>query len=120
MIDQTNADDIINAATTQGINDLTLGLSDKEQRMLIAGKAHKASAITFGKAKEGAVEAHSFSAQASITMMHMHIENKMDAPLVASAKTLAKSVFRIGTSIRTSKLTEDDLEESEEEVTSKE
>jgi hypothetical protein len=61
MIDQMNADDFINAARTQGIYDLTLGLSDKEQRMLVARRAHKASAITFGEAKEGAVEAHNFS-----------------------------------------------------------
>jgi hypothetical protein len=31
-VDQSNADDIINAATTQGIYDLTLGLSDKERQ----------------------------------------------------------------------------------------
>jgi hypothetical protein len=60
MIDQTDADDMINAATTQGIYNLTLGLSDKERRMLVAGKAHKASTITFGEAKEGAMEAHNF------------------------------------------------------------
>jgi hypothetical protein len=31
VVDQSNADDIINAATTQGIYDLTLGLLDKER-----------------------------------------------------------------------------------------
>jgi hypothetical protein len=30
-IDQSDVDDIINAATTQGIYDITLGLSDKER-----------------------------------------------------------------------------------------
>jgi hypothetical protein len=46
MVDQSDADDIINAATTQGIYDLTLGLSDKESQVLLASKVHEASAIT--------------------------------------------------------------------------
>jgi hypothetical protein len=50
IIDQTDAGDIINAATTQGIYDLTLGKSDKERKMMVAGKTHKASAITYGEA----------------------------------------------------------------------
>ena len=50
IIDQTDADDIINAAITQGIYDLTLGLSDKQRRLMVAGKAYKASAITYGEA----------------------------------------------------------------------
>jgi hypothetical protein len=37
-VDQSNADDIINAAMTQGIYDLTLGLSDKKRQVLVAGK----------------------------------------------------------------------------------
>ncbi len=59
-VDQSNANDIINAATTQGIYNLMLGLSHKESWVLVAGKAHKASAITYREAKEGAVEAHIF------------------------------------------------------------
>jgi hypothetical protein len=118
VIDQDDADNIIHAATTQqGIYDLTLGLSDKERRRLVAGMAYKASAITFGEAKEGAMEAHNFSLQASITTIHMQNEKKQDATSVASARTLAKSVFSIGTS--TSKVTEDDVDESEEEDNSK-
>ncbi len=99
MIDQTDADNIINAAITQGISDLTLGLSDKERRMLVAGKAHKVSTITFGEAKEGAMGAHNFSLQTSITIVHTQNKKKQDAKLVASARTLAQLVFRIGTSI---------------------
>ncbi len=78
VIDQTNADNIINAATTQGIYDLTLGLSDKKRRVLVTvtGKAHKASAITFREAMEGAMEAHNFSLQASITTIHTQSEKK--------------------------------------------
>ncbi len=69
-IDQSDADNIINAATTQGIYDLTLGLSDKERHAMVAGKAHKASAITYGEAKEGVMEAHNFLSTALITTIH--------------------------------------------------
>ncbi len=54
VIEQTEVDNIINTTTTQEIYDLTLGLSNKEQRMLVTGKAHKASTINFGKTKKGA------------------------------------------------------------------
>jgi hypothetical protein len=76
VIDHTDVDDIINAATTQEIYDLTQGLSDKERRMLEAGKVHEASAITFRGAKEGVVEAHNFSLHASITTIHTQNEKK--------------------------------------------
>ena len=91
-IDQSDTDDIINAATTQGIYDLTLGLSDKERRAMVAGKAHKASAITYGEAKEGAMEAHNFLSTASITTIHSKNKKKKDVQSVASDKTLAKLV----------------------------
>jgi hypothetical protein len=52
VINQTNANDIINAATTQGIYDLTLGLSDKEKWTMVLGRAHKASAIILWRGKE--------------------------------------------------------------------
>jgi hypothetical protein len=117
IIDQTDADDIINAATTQGIYDLTLGLSDKERRMMVAGKVHKASAITYGEAREGLMKAHKFLSAALITSIHTRNEKKRDASLVAMAKSLAKSVFSIKTT--TSKSTEDKMEESEEEEYSK-
>ncbi len=106
-VDQSNADDIINAATTQGIYDLTLGLSDKERQVLVAGKAHEASAITCGEAKEGAVKAHNFSSNASVTMIHSSNERKRYIKSVATAKTLAKLVY----SIDTSKVTEDGTED---------
>jgi hypothetical protein len=61
VINQTDANDIINVTATQGIYDLTLGLSDKEKRAMVAGKAHDASAITFGEAKEGSIETYNFS-----------------------------------------------------------
>ncbi len=76
MIDHTDTDNINNAAMIQGKYNLTLGLSDKERRMLVAGKAHEASAITFGEGKEGAVEAHNFSSQALITTIHTQNKKK--------------------------------------------
>jgi hypothetical protein len=106
-VDQSDADDIINAAMTQGIYYLTLGLSDKERQVMVAGKAQEASAITYGEAREGAMEAHNFSSSASITTTHSRNEKKRDAKSVASEKTLAKSVY----SIDTSKVTEDNTDE---------
>jgi hypothetical protein len=114
-VDQSNAYDIINAATTQGIYDLTLGLLDKERRVLVAGKAHKASAITYGEAKEGAVEAHNFSSKASVTTIHSSSKRKRDAKSVATAKTLAKSVYSIDTSKVAEDGTEDENTGKEEE-----
>jgi hypothetical protein len=105
-VNQSNADDIINAATTQGIYDLILGLSDKERQVLVASKAHEASAITYGEAKEGAVEAHNFSSKVSVTTVHLSNERKRGATSVASAKMLKKLVL----SINTSKVTEDGTE----------
>ncbi len=114
-IDQSNEDDIINAATTQGIYNLMLHLSDKQRRVLVAGKAHKASAITYREAKEGAVKAHNFLSKASVTMIHLSNKRKRDAKSVAIAKTLAKSVYSIDTSNVTEDGTEDELTGKEEE-----
>jgi hypothetical protein len=66
-----DANDIINVATTQGIYDLTLGLSDKEKRTKVSGRVHKASAITLGEVKEGSMEVHNFSLVASVTLTHL-------------------------------------------------
>jgi hypothetical protein len=52
VVNDQDADNIINAATTQGIFDLTLGLSNKEKRMVAIGKIHDASAITFLLARQ--------------------------------------------------------------------
>ncbi len=45
---------------------------------MVAGKAHEASAITYGEAKEGAVVAHSFSSKASVTTIHSSNKRKRD------------------------------------------
>jgi hypothetical protein len=113
VIDQTDADDIIKPATTQGIYNLTLGLSDKERWALVAGRAHEASAITSREAKEGFLEAHSL--KALITSTHSKNEKKRDTTLVAMAKSLEKLVFSIRTT--TLKVTKEEMEESKEEDT---
>ena len=100
VLDESNSDDIINTAAEEGIFDTTLGLSERERRSAIAGKGHDASEIVFGEAKEGAVEAHNFSSSMSITTIHS--KNVNDSKSVASQKTLAKSVFSVGTSKITS------------------
>ncbi len=111
VINQSNANDIINAATTQGIYDLTLGLSDKERWTMVAGRVHDTSAITFDEAKEGSMEAYNFSLVQLVTLAHLVNEKKKDAKTVASVKSLAKLVFSIGTA--TSKVTEeDDMDDS--------
>jgi len=107
VLDESNSDDIINAAAEEGIFDTTLVLSEKERRSVIVGKGHNAFKIMFGEAKEGAVEAHNFSSSMSITTIHLKNEN--DSKSVASQKTLAKLVF----SVCTSKITSDGWDEEE-------
>jgi hypothetical protein len=88
MIDQLDANNIINAAPTQGIYDLTLGLSDKERRTMVAGRVHDASAITFGEAKEGSMEAYNFSFVQLVTSMHSVNEKKKDARQLRQSRVL--------------------------------
>jgi hypothetical protein len=107
VLDELNSDNIINAVEEEGIFDTTLGLSERERRSAIAGKGHDASDIMFGEAKEGAVEAHNFSSSMSITTIHS--KNVNDSNSVPSQKTLAKSVFSVGTS----KITSDGSDEDE-------
>ncbi len=82
-------------------------MSERERRSAIAGKGYDASDIMFGEAKEGAVEAHNFSSSISITTIHS--KNVNNSKSVASQKTLAKSVFSVGTS----KITSDGSDEEE-------
>ncbi len=82
-----------------------MGLLDKEHRTATASKEYDTSAIMFGEAKEGAIEAHNFSSSASITMIHS--KNMSNSRSVAMEKMLAKSVF----SIATSKVTSEGLDE---------
>jgi hypothetical protein len=112
ILDKKDSDNIINAAAGEGIYAMSLGLLDKELRTAMAGKSYEASAIMFGEAKEGAVEAHNFSSSASVTTIH---SKKMgDSGSVTTAKTLAKSVFSIGTSKVTSEGSEEEMEDYDE------
>ena len=97
VMKDVDEDDIINAANKTGLFDMSLGLSDKEQQERMAKTGHNESAISFGKAMVGSMEAFNFSAGASITMVHAEREGKGTS--VASAKTMAKSVFSIAMNI---------------------
>jgi len=63
----------------------------------MANTGYNELAISFGEAKVGSMEAYNFSAGASITMVHAEKEGKGTS--VASAKTMAKSVFSIAPNI---------------------
>jgi hypothetical protein len=105
VLDESDSNNIINAVAEEGIFDTTLGLLEREHRSAIAGKGHDASKIMFGEAKEGAVEAFSFS----VSITTIHSKNVNNSKSVASQKMLAKSVF----SMATSKITADGLEEEQ-------
>ena len=94
---ESDEDNIINAANKTGLFDMSRGLSDKEQREQMAKTGHIDSAITFRDAKVGSMEAYNFSAGASITMVHTEREGEVTS--VASAKTMAKSVFSIAMNV---------------------
>ncbi len=111
VVDRTDGDNIIHASTSEGIYDLTLGLSDKEHWSLVALWGYDAAAITYGKAKEGAVEAHNFSAALSVTSLHL-AKRKGAEETPAPTPTLAQSVYSIGTS----KVTKDSEDDSDEEA----
>jgi len=97
VMKESDEDDIINAANKTGLFDMSLGLSDKEQRERMARSGYNESAISFGEAKVGSMETYNFSAGASITTVHAEKEGKGTS--VASAKTMVKSVFSIATNI---------------------
>jgi hypothetical protein len=112
VLDEAISDDIINAVAGEGIYDTMLGLSDKERRMAIASKAYDTSAIMFGEAKEGAVEAHNFSSSVSITTIHS--KDVGDSRSVAMEKTLAKLVFSMATSKVTSDGSEEEMDKEDD------
>ncbi len=109
ILDKKDSDDIINAVAGEGIYDTSLELSDKEHRSAMASRGYEASAFMFGEAKEGAVKAHNFSSSAFVTMIHS--KNMGNSRSVATEKTLAKSVFSMGTSKVTSKGSEEEMED---------
>ncbi len=109
-MDRTDGDDIIHATTSAGIYDLTLDLSDKERRLLVGLQGYNAAAITYSKAKEGAVEAHNFSAALSVISLHL-AKGKGAEEKPGPTPTLVQSVYSIGTS----KVTKDSEDKSGKE-----
>ncbi len=105
-----NGDDIIHATTSASSYNLTLGLSNKEQRSLVALQGYATAAITYGEAKEGAVEAHNFSAAFSVTSLHL-AKGKGSEDKPGPTPTLAQLVYSIGMS----KVTKDSEDESGKE-----
>jgi hypothetical protein len=88
-----------------------LGLSNKERWSLVS-LGHDAAAIIFGKAKEGAIEAHNFSAALSLTLIcSAKGKGKESAESLTPNPTLAQSVYSIGTS----KVTNDSEEQSDDD-----
>jgi hypothetical protein len=109
ILTEEDSDDIINAVSSKGIYDMTLGLPDKERREQVTNQAYNVNAIMFGEAKEGAMEAYKFLANASITTIHS--TNKTYGKLVTPTKTLAQSIFSVETG--TSKVTDGDNKEDD-------
>jgi hypothetical protein len=110
VVDWTDGDNIILASTSEGIHNLTLGLSDRKWRSLVATPGYNATAITDGESKEGAVEAHNFSTALSVTSLHSPKGKEAKVKSV-TAQTLVKSVYSIGTS----RVTKDSDDESDKE-----
>ncbi len=91
------------------------GLSNKEWQSLIALQGYNTAAITSGNAKEGAVEAHNFSAALSVTSLHS-AKGKGVEDKPGPTPTLAQLVYSVGTS----KVTKDSEDKSGEEEEGKE
>ncbi len=116
IVKDSNKNNIINVAKNSGLFDMSLGLSDKEQCNRMAKTSYNALAITFGDAKAGSMEAYNFSSEASITTLHEEREGK--GVSVASAKTIAKSVFSIATDDMSNKDNKADTNDEETDVIS--
>ncbi len=87
VVDRADGDDIIHASTSEGIYDLTLGLSDKERRSLVALWGYDTAATTYSEVKEEAVEAHNFSA--ALGMVHANVRQKL------LKRNIFKSFYRV-------------------------
>jgi hypothetical protein len=116
IVKDINENNIINAANNSGLFNMLLGLSDKEQRNRMAKSSYNNSAITFGDAKAGSMEAYNFSSEASITTLH--IERESEGVSVALTKTIAKSVFSIATDDTSNEDNEADTNDEETDVSS--
>ncbi len=97
MVDRTDGNDIIQASNLEGIYDFSLGLSDKERQLLVTLRGYNTAAITYGKAKEGAIEAYNFSAAPSVTSLPSAREKGAEEG-PGPTPTPAQLVYSIGTS----------------------
>jgi hypothetical protein len=97
VMKDSNKNNVINVANNSGLFDMSLGLLEKDQCKRMYKTKYNESAISFGEAKAGSMEAYIFSSEASI--ITLHAEKEGGGVLVASAKTMAKSVFSIATNI---------------------
>ncbi len=96
-MDRTDGNDIIQASNLEGIYDMSLGLLDKERQLLVALRCFDAATITYGKAKEGAIEAYNFSAAPSVTSLRSAREKGTEEG-PGPTPMLAQLVYSIGTS----------------------
>jgi hypothetical protein len=97
VMKDSNKNNIINVANNSGLFDMSLGLLEKEQCKRMSKTNYDVSAILFGEAKAGSMEAYNFSSAVSITTLHA--EKERGGVSVASAKTIAQSVFSIATNV---------------------
>jgi hypothetical protein len=83
----SNENNIINGANNSELFDMSLGLSEKEQRKRMSKTNYNESAIMFREAKGGSMKAYNLSSEVSITTLHT--EKEGGGASVASAKTMA-------------------------------
>ncbi len=97
VVDRIDGDDITLASTSEGIYDLTLGLSDRERWSLVTTQGYNTAAFTYGEAKEGAVEVHNFSAVLLVTSLHS-TKGKEAEEKISHSSNSSETVYSIGTS----------------------
>ena len=86
-----------------------LGLSNRYLQEQSQSKEHKVLAITYGDVKAGALEAHNFAGDLSLTPTRT--KNIIDTRLIRSAYTLTHSMFSMSTK---ASLDSEELESKEE------
>jgi len=97
----------MNAAAEEGIFDTTLGLLEKERRLVIVGKGHSASEIMFGEAKREQWRCIT-SLPACLSPLYTR-RTRTTASQWHHRRRWQKSVFSVGTS----KITSDGSDEEE-------
>ena len=94
VVEEEQCDNIIRAAEEAGVN-TTLGLSQQAIQERHQNREYNASAITYGEVREGAMDAHNFTDELSLTTTKT---NKNTGAQLADGKhTLAQSVYSVET-----------------------